>query len=81
MSNVQLSSGDTALAERADEGDDEFALDVRVVVAHSPLIVDCSTDDGCGNTRAAVVSREARSGSHIISGVPVGRRGAAAGKY
>jgi len=50
MSDIRLPSGNTALAERLGEEDDEFALDVRVVVAYSPVIKDCATDDGCGNT-------------------------------
>jgi FxLD family lantipeptide len=50
MSDVQLSGGATALAERPGEGDDEFVLDVRVVVAFGPVMGDCPTDDGCGNT-------------------------------
>ncbi len=50
MSDVQLAGADTALAERPGEGDDEFALDVRIVVAPGPVITDCATDDGCGDT-------------------------------
>lgn len=56
MSDVQLVGGDTALAEGPGEGDDEFALDVRVVVAYSPVITDCATDDGCGDTCAGDAS-------------------------
>ncbi|MGH3852522.1 MAG: FxLD family lanthipeptide [Pseudonocardiaceae bacterium] len=50
MSDVQSSGGATALAERPGEGDDEFTLDVRVVVAYGLVMGDCPTDDGCGNT-------------------------------
>lgn len=40
----------TALADDTDF-DDEFSLDVRVVVAASPMRRgDCPTDDGCGTT-------------------------------
>ncbi|GAB3449150.1 FxLD family lanthipeptide [Actinophytocola sediminis] len=35
---------------------DEFALDVRVVVAYGPVMGDCPTDDGCGNTCAGDAS-------------------------
>jgi len=52
MSEVLSSGGATALAERPVAGDDEFALDVRVVVAYGPVMGDCPTDDGCGNTCA-----------------------------
>jgi FxLD family lantipeptide len=52
MSDSRLSGGATALAERPTEVDDEFALDVRVVVGYGPTMGDCSTDDGCGNTCA-----------------------------
>ena len=50
MSNAQLSGGATALADRPGEEDDEFALDVRVVVVYGPIMGDCGTDDGCGDT-------------------------------
>lgn len=50
MSDVQPLDGATALAERPGEDEDEFALDVRVVVAYGPVITDCATDDNCGNT-------------------------------
>lgn len=50
MSDVQLSGGATALADRPDAEEDEFALDVRVVVAYGPAMGDCPTDDGCGQT-------------------------------
>lgn len=50
MSNAQLSGGATALADRPGEEDDEFSLDVRVVVAYGPVITDCATDDNCGDT-------------------------------
>ncbi|MBV9140675.1 MAG: FxLD family lanthipeptide [Pseudonocardiales bacterium] len=50
MSDTQFSGSAAALAERPGEGDDEFALDVRVVVAYGPAMADCPTDDGCGNT-------------------------------
>ena len=53
MLGVLSSGGATALAERpAAAGEDEFALDVRVVVAYGPVMGDCPTDDGCGNTCA-----------------------------
>lgn len=40
-----------ALAERPADTDDEFALDVRVVVAAHPNgKLMCSTGDGCGQT-------------------------------
>ncbi|MBE1579529.1 FxLD family lantipeptide [Amycolatopsis marina] len=52
MSEVLFSGGATALAERPVADDDEFALDVRVVVAYAPVMGDCPTDDGCGNTCA-----------------------------
>lgn len=55
MSNVQL-SGSTALADPPDQGDDDFALDVRIVVAYGPAMGDCPTDDGCGNTCAGDAS-------------------------
>jgi FxLD family lantipeptide len=50
MSNAQLSGGATALADRPGDEDDEFALDVRVVVAYGPIMGDWPTDDGCGDT-------------------------------
>jgi FxLD family lantipeptide len=50
MSEVRYSGGATALVERPGAEDDEFALDVRVVVAYGPVMGDCPTDDGCGNT-------------------------------
>lgn len=56
MAEVQFSVGATALAERPAEEDDEFALDVRVVVAYGPVLGDCPTDDGCGNTCAGDAS-------------------------
>lgn len=52
MVEIRSLGGATALAERPVADDDEFALDVRVVVAYSPLRGDCPTDDGCGNTCA-----------------------------
>lgn len=52
MSSVLLSGGATALAERPVPETDEFGLDVRVVVAYGPVMGDCATDDGCGNTCA-----------------------------
>jgi FxLD family lantipeptide len=52
MSEVLFSGGPTALAECPVAGDDEFVLDVRVVVAYGPVMGDCPTDDGCGNTCA-----------------------------
>lgn len=51
MLEALSSGGATALAERPDAAvEDEFALDVRVVVAYGPVMGDCPTDDGCGNT-------------------------------
>ncbi|MEO3861337.1 FxLD family lanthipeptide [Acrocarpospora sp. B8E8] len=51
MFDGRASGGSTALAERPAAGDDEFALDVRVVVAYAPAThTPCPTDDGCGNT-------------------------------
>lgn len=49
MSDVQ-SSGAAALAARPGADEDEFALDVRVVVAYGPAMGDCPTEDGCGQT-------------------------------
>lgn len=46
MSDVQVSGGATALPERPGEFADEFALDVRIVVAYGPGMGDCPTDDG-----------------------------------
>jgi hypothetical protein len=46
MSEVLFSGGPTALAECPVAGDDEFVLDVRVVVAYGPVMGDCPTDDG-----------------------------------
>ncbi|MEU1900634.1 FxLD family lanthipeptide [Nocardiopsis dassonvillei] len=49
MSHTNPTSGATALAERP--ADDEFTLDVRVVVAAHPNgKLQCNTNDGCGNT-------------------------------
>lgn len=53
MADVQLSGG-TALADPPEQ--DEFALDVRLVVAYGPTLGDCPTDDGCGNTCAGDAS-------------------------
>lgn len=51
MVEVLSSGGATALAERPTTAvEDEFALDVRVIVAYGPVMGDCPTDDGCGNT-------------------------------
>lgn len=49
---LTLAGSTTALAERpATETDDEFTLDVRVVLAAHPSgKLQCSTDDGCGST-------------------------------
>lgn len=45
------SGGATAVAERPTGTDEDFELDVRVVVAFAPAShADCPTDDGCGNT-------------------------------
>ncbi|MEU9891095.1 FxLD family lanthipeptide [Sphaerisporangium sp. NPDC051017] len=52
-----LPSGGTALAEPLIGADEEFELDVRVVVAFAaPSRADCPTDDGCGNTCAGSAS-------------------------
>lgn len=59
MSDIQLFGGATAVAERPDGSpeatdlagfDDEFELDLRVVVTHGHIMGDCDTSDGCGNT-------------------------------
>ncbi|RFS81445.1 FxLD family lantipeptide [Actinomadura spongiicola] len=50
MVHGQTSGGATALAERPAE-EDEFDLDVRVLVAYAPAARgNCPTDDGCGDT-------------------------------
>jgi FxLD family lantipeptide len=52
-----MTAGSTMTLDRPVAEDDEFALDVRVVVAYaSPGRGDCSTDDGCGNTCATNAS-------------------------
>ncbi|MDT3444481.1 FxLD family lanthipeptide [Pseudofrankia sp. BMG5.37] len=56
MSQVHGSGTGMALAERPAAEEDEFALDVRVVVAYGRLKGDCPTDDGCGNTCAGADS-------------------------
>jgi FxLD family lantipeptide len=57
MFDEQSWAGARALAERPGLEDDEFALDVRVLVALAPASHgDCSTDDGCGNTCAGDAS-------------------------
>lgn len=52
MPDGQPSGGGAALAERpAADADDDFTLDVRVLVSYAPASMgDCPTDDGCGNT-------------------------------
>jgi len=53
MPDIRVFGGATALAERpgTDAFDDEFTLDVRVVVAAHPNgKLMCNTNDGCGNT-------------------------------
>lgn len=51
MFDGRPSGGATAVVERPLGADDEFALDVRVVVVFAPAgKADCPTDDGCGNT-------------------------------
>ena len=48
-----LSGGATALLERPidDVDDEEFMLDVRVIVVPQAVVhTSCPTDDGCGNT-------------------------------
>ena len=53
MSDIRASAGATALAEPSvtDDFDDEFSLDVRIVVTSrtggKPV---CPTNDGCGQT-------------------------------
>lgn len=50
MLNGQTSGSVTALAEGPVE-EDEFDLDVRVLIAYAPAARgNCPTDDGCGNT-------------------------------
>ncbi|MGP4115292.1 FxLD family lanthipeptide [Streptomyces sp. 4N509B] len=54
MADTRVSGSATALAEPPglDDLDDEFTLDVRIVVSTSPRAGtgDCPTDDDCGNT-------------------------------
>jgi FxLD family lantipeptide len=53
VADFSATGGAVALAERPvhDEVDDEFSLDVRVVVAAHPIgKLMCSTGDGCGST-------------------------------
>lgn len=52
MVSAATAGGSTALAERPGaEEDDEFTLNVRVVVAAHPTgKLNCSTGDGCGST-------------------------------
>ncbi|QKV95261.1 FxLD family lantipeptide [Streptomyces sp. NA02950] len=55
MTTAMLVDGVTALAEPpvADLLDDDFQLDVRVVIAEHPgSKLMCATSDGCGNTCA-----------------------------
>ncbi|WP_367138433.1 MULTISPECIES: FxLD family lanthipeptide [Streptomyces] len=49
MPNLLIADSETKADEQLD---DEFSLNVRVVVANGPRanLADCSTDDGCGNT-------------------------------
>jgi FxLD family lantipeptide len=49
--SVQPSGAATALLDPAAD-DDEFALDVRVVLSYlpGPSMGDCPTNDGCGET-------------------------------
>jgi FxLD family lantipeptide len=59
MPETILEAGATALAERPDLSahEDEFTLDVRVVVGVAPIgHVACNTDDNCGNTCAGSAS-------------------------
>jgi len=52
-----VTAASTLVLEPAVDFDDDFALDVRVVVAFaSPGRGDCPTDDGCGNTCATNAS-------------------------
>jgi FxLD family lantipeptide len=54
---VTVTAGSTAALESPVTADDDFVLDVRVVVAFaSPGRGDCPTDDGCGNTCATNAS-------------------------
>jgi len=54
VSDVQLSGSATALADGPGWEpaffEDEFALDLRVVVTSGHVMGDCDTSDGCGNT-------------------------------
>lgn len=54
MSGNSFASGNVALAERPaafEEFEDDFTLDVRVIVASHPIAkLECNTDDNCGNT-------------------------------
>ncbi|WP_326595938.1 FxLD family lanthipeptide [Streptomyces sp. NBC_01803] len=53
MADLRVSDSATVLAEPPDTGevDDEFTLDVRVVVStRLSTKSDCATDDGCGPT-------------------------------
>jgi FxLD family lantipeptide len=48
---------DTLLLDRPADLDDDFALDVRVLVTYAPASrSDCPTDDGCGSTCASACS-------------------------
>jgi len=49
--STSLAGGSTALADPPPGIDDEFALDVKVVLATHPNgKLQCSTSDGCGST-------------------------------
>ncbi|HEX7658263.1 MAG TPA: FxLD family lanthipeptide [Pseudonocardiaceae bacterium] len=50
MVSSPFSGGATTLADRPARADDEFTLDVRVLVGYGLVMGDCPTDDGCGNT-------------------------------
>ncbi len=54
MPEIIIARGNAALAERPvefEELDDDFTLDVRVIVASHPIAkLECNTDDNCGNT-------------------------------
>lgn len=46
-----MTTAGTVITKRTVARDDDFDLDVRVVVAYaSPGRGDCPTNDGCGNT-------------------------------
>jgi FxLD family lantipeptide len=54
MTDISVPGGATALAEAAgafEDFEDEFTLDIRVVLAAYPIAkLACDTSDQCGNT-------------------------------